>query len=289
MSHFKPIVSLLLGPLKDTHSMIVTKGTGDWRANPKQLEIFNEHFNGEVQILMSPEETEFEARSVIAAVMLGVTGSLPMRMWNWFMSFVTNPTTEFIVTAIGSGRGSSQYSTWRVTVSYLTGKVESAEMIHKSKSSGFPKSGEPNFDDMRASLSEHVGLKPDFVLMWGAAYYVANSSKFSDKGDFGPEMMNTLPTGQAFQKELPFLDLFNQTPVLALRNLKTASGDFKPGWGSGLEIPDGFFPEVYGDLGSGKYNLVEISNGKVLATCDVSVDDPVGSAQRVNQIQIQTN
>lgn len=267
--------------------MIVTKGTGDWRTNPEQLEIFNRHFNGKVQILSSDQETDLEARSVIAAVMLGVIGSLPTRMWYWFMSFVTSPTIEFIVTTIGSGRGSSQYSTWRVTVSYLTGKVESAEMIHKSKSSGFPKSGEPNFDDMRASLSEHVGLKPDFVLMWGAAYYVANSSKFPDKGDFGPEMMNTLPTGQAFQEELPFLDLFSQTPVLALRNLKTASGDFKPGWGSGLEIPDGFLPEVYGDLGSGKYNLVELSTGKVLATCEVSVDDPIGSANRVNQIQNQ--
>ena len=266
-------------------SCIHTLATGDWRKNPDKLEEFNSSFkNSKVGILSTEDETIYEARGVLNQVFYDVGGNYLKSAYNWLASFVSEPTTTFRVTNVATGRGSSQYSTYDVVVDYLTGNVLELKLIHNSHSTGFPKEGKPKFDDMRAALSEHASFNPEYVIVWGAAYYVADDSiKFKDKGLFTASEMYRLPMGSRFIDKLPFMDLFPKTPTLALRNLSTINGNFKPGWGLGLIFPTGFRHDVYGDLGSGKWNLVKTKTGEVLSTCETSVDDPAGSALRVNE------
>ena len=129
---------------------------------------------------------------------------------------------------------------------------------------------------------------PNFILIWGSAYYVCDDSiKFQDQGDFNDTIMNQLPLGSTFVDNLPFMDLFPNTPCLALRYLKTPTGIFKPSWGSGLVFPDGVGTSKYGDLGSGQWKLVDTKNGTILTSCDVSVKDPKQSAQNVMETYVK--
>jgi hypothetical protein len=270
----------------------LNKATGAWRKNTSALEKFNQvilHSHGfsntisPFTILPQKEEDEYEARGVIEATMPVVSAPFMIRCINWVKSWCLNPITTFTVTCMGSGRGSCQFSTWLVKVDYCTGRVLKMILIHTTGTdTGFPKSGEPKFDDMRAELSEHVCYNPDFFLLWGSAYYVAPKSlKFEDEGRFHSESMNNLPNGGQFSGVLPFMDLFLDTPTLALRTLNTPTGEFKPGWGAGLEFPHGYTTEVYGNLGSGAFNLVDAKTGKALVTCEVSSDTPEESAKMV--------
>lgn len=264
---------------------ILHKATGDWRSNPEKLNKFNSVFKySEVGILSTEDETIYEARGVLNEVFYDVKGHFLKRTFNWLSFFVHEPITTFIVTNVATGRGSSQYSTYEVIVDYLTGNVLRLNMLHQSHSSGFPKKEQPKFDDMRAALSEHVPFNPDYVIVWSAAYYVANySTKFKDKGLFTASEMSNLPKSESFTDKLPFLDLFPKTPTLALRNISTINGNFKPGWGSGLIFPKEYRHDVYGDLGSGKWNLVKTLTGEVITSSETSIDDPDGSALRVNE------
>jgi len=268
-------------PIQNIHSL----ATGDWRNNPKAVEALNKESKHSFEVLSQSKETFLEAISVIGVVLENASTTPMTRVINWFVSWFYEPTTTFRITCIGSGRGSCQFSTWSVDVDYLTGKVLTSKMLHSTKSSGFPKNRDADFGAMTTALEEHVEFNPDYVLLWGAAYYIASPKfKFEDNGVFKQEVMNTLPMGSCFSKELPFMDKFSNTPSLALRNLSTSTGDFKPGWGSGLEFPDGKRTDVYGDLGSGKFNLVETSSGKVLDTCQVSIEDPKKAAIEVSAI-----
>ena len=168
----------------------LTFATGDWCINLTAFETFKNNFKFPINLLPQKDETRFEARGVINTVMNGVQGTIMTRTCNWFMSWFCNPITIFTVLCVGSGRGSSQYSTWTVTVDYLTGRVQDAVIIHSSNASGFPKEGAPNFSSMRTYILQHVGLNPDYVLVWGSAYYVANKNyRFPDGGRFSPSIM----------------------------------------------------------------------------------------------------
>jgi hypothetical protein len=264
------------------------QATGNWLKN-NTLEQFKFIFATlmplhVVSALDSENESNFESTGVINSLMHGARGGLLSRIINWFQSWYSYPTTTFTVFTMRSGRGTNDYRTYTVEVDYLSGNVVNIKNEHYTNTSGFPKEGEPNYNQMLTAANEHVHLNPDFVFVWGSAYYLANDSKFSDGGEFQTSSLENLPTANSFTQELPFLSGFSHTPTMVLRNLKLSSGNFKPGWGTGLVFPENVRKNVYGDLGSAEFKLIKTSTGEKLTCCDVDVNKMEESAISIQSI-----
>jgi hypothetical protein len=220
-------------------------------------------------ILSQEHESQYEAESVLQilpSIIISAAGK------------------ALTVTCIGTGRGSSQYSTWCVDVA-----TNARTMLHYSSAAGFPKKGMPDYAAMAVQLGLHAASLPQYVVVWGAAYYIADDlCKVPDGAQLTVANLfsNNSVDAKTLQTSLPFMAAFanvSNPQTITIRNVSVAIPDFekrKPGFGGGL----GGTGKVYGDLGTGKFALANKQTGVQLMQCPVDVDKPEESAAKVKTL-----
>jgi hypothetical protein len=105
-------------------------------------------------------------------------------------------------------------------------------MLHYSSAAGFPKKGVPDYAAMIDALAVHASHSPAYVLIWGAAYYVADAAhKVPDQAQLsrGNSASNNFVDAKTLQTSLPFMAAFanvSNPQTITIRNVSVRFAGF---------------------------------------------------------------
>ena len=159
---------------------------------------------------------------------------------------------------IGAGRGSTQ-----MTVRDHNGQFVEAFNVE----TGYPRDGSPNIDLLRETalkVYERYADNIKFITGFDSIYHVLKKEcpVIPDEGAL-PAQVTT--TGANFKMLGYLTDLYENTPMIVVRNFVTRDGELRK-----ISFATGH--ELMIDLGSGNANLVDPCNGRQLANRELPGD-----------------
>ena len=159
---------------------------------------------------------------------------------------------------IGAGRGSTQF-----TILNPAGEVEKAFNVE----TGYPKDGEPNIELLRKTALEifrQYSSTIQLIVGFDSIFHVLkhDCSVIEDNGAL-PEKIVT--TGQNFLKLGYLTDLYENTPMIVVRNFVDKTGEAR-------KISFATGKELLIDLGSGNANLIDPKTGRQISTFELPGD-----------------
>ena len=244
-SVFTQLLNLFFGSVDEVHEPRRILATGKWRKFQTRRLLLEAALKHPITALSQEDEGKLQAQCAFDI----------MLKQGYISGNVTQPAYCLFA---GAGRGSTQF-----TIVNMNGEVENAYNVE----TGYPKEGEPDIELLRKTALEiftRYSSTIQFIVGFDSIFHVlkVDCPVVPDKGAL-PEKIET--TGQDFLKLGYLTDLYENTPMIAVRNFVDRTGEAR-------KISFATGKELLIDLGSGNANLVDPKTGRQIATYELPAD-----------------
>jgi hypothetical protein len=242
---FTQVLNWFFGSDDEVHEPRRILATGKWRKFQTRRLLLEAALKHPITALSQEDEGKLQAKCAFDI----------MLKQGYIGGKVTQPAYCLFV---GAGRGSTQF-----TIVNMNGEVENAYNVE----TGYPKEGEPDIELLRKTALDiftQYSSTIQLIVGFDSIFHVlkVDCPVVPDKGAL-PERIET--TGQDFLKLGYLTDLYENTPMIAVRNFVDRTGEAR-------KISFATGKELLIDLGSGNANLVDPKTGRQIATYELPAD-----------------